>query len=109
MSSQNLTQKPQACNGQPSIEARQFVVAFVPDSSQPKTARLWAAKLSEARRILTDFSSACHRWQAAGQIDPAELVELLDLLDNHHCDTLVDELMSLANQAAVAGESAGER
>ena len=102
----NLTQNPQAGNGQPTIEARQIVVAFIPDSSQLNIARLWAEKLSDARRVLTDFSSACHRWQAIGHIDPAELVDLMDTLDDHHLDTLIDELVSLSNLTDVPRELA---
>jgi hypothetical protein len=89
---------------QATLEARAFVVAFIPEKSQQNTARLWAEKISEARRALTDFSSACHRWQATGQIDPAELVAHIEALDLIGLADFTDELISLATVANCRGE-----
>ncbi len=91
-------------NGQKSIKARQFALAFVPSQTQQNTARLWAEKLSEARRALTDFSSACHRWQATGRIDPAELIEQVEALDTIGLADFTDELISLATVANCGGD-----
>ena len=93
---------PSAPNGQPfdfaqdapTIEARQFALAFCPEKTQPNITQAWSLKASEAIQTLIDFRSAVHRWQAAGQVNDAEFVTEVQRLEDVGLAGWIDELIA---------------
>lgn len=87
------------------LEQRAFAVAFCPaDKLQPNIAKLWSERTTEAIKLLVNFRSSIHRWQANGEIPDNELVQELDNLSEFGLDGLIDELIGLSNMATMAGE-----
>lgn len=86
---------PTAPNGQPSLEARAFSVAFIPPRSQNLTTA-WSLQASAAIAALIDFRSSVHRWQAAGQVSDADFVTQVQRLEEAGLAGYVDELMATA-------------
>lgn len=82
-------------NGQPSLEARAFQIAFIPPKSTDLT-QLWSLQASAAIAALIDFRSSVHRWQAAGQVSDADFVTQVQLLDEVGLAGWLDELIGLA-------------
>lgn len=95
----NCNIKPVANNGKTSLEARQFIVAFVPNQTQPNITQLWSLKASEAITTLIDFRSSVHRWQAQGKVDDQEFVAEVQRLDDAGLSPWLDELIGLATAA----------
>ena len=86
-------------NGQKSIEARQFALAFIPNKQPNNLTQLWSLKATEAIGALIDFRSAIHRWQANGKVDDQEFVAELQRLDDAGLADWTDELIALATVA----------
>jgi hypothetical protein len=105
MAIQNLTQKLQARNGQPTFEACAFVAAFVPETIQPNITKIWSLKASEAIGVLIDFRSTVHRWQAIGKVDDQEFVREVQRLEDAGLSSWLDELIGLATAAIARGEA----
>ena len=99
MSTQNLTQKLLARNRQPSIKARAFEVAFVPEKTQPNIMKVWSDEASYAIAVLVDFRSAVHRWQAIGKIDEDEFITEVEQLENAGLSGWFDNLIAKAMEA----------
>lgn len=82
-------------NGQPTLEARAFAVAFIPPKSTDIT-QLWSLQASAAIAALIDFRSSVHRWQAAGQVSDADFVTQVQLLDEAGLMPWLDGIIGLA-------------
>jgi hypothetical protein len=93
MSTQNLTQKPQARNGQSTIEARAFAMVFIPVTTQPNITQRWSLKASEAIQTLIYFHSSVHRWQAVGRVDNTEFAREVQHLKDCGLACWLDELI----------------
>lgn len=82
-------------NGQPTLEARAFSVAFVEPKATDLT-QLWSLQASAAIGALVDFRSSVHRWQAAGQVSDADLVTQAQLLEEQGLMTWLDGIIGTA-------------
>lgn len=83
MSTQNLTQNPQARNGH--TPAKAFTQAFCPPAkanNQIRTELLarWSLSVSEVIHALIDFRSALHRWATIGPITDTAFMAEVQLL-----------------------------
>ncbi len=96
MSTQNLTQKLLARNGQASTQARQFILAFIPDQSQSNITRAWSEQATRTIDVLISFRSAVHCWQAAGKVDDQEFIAEVERLEDVGLSGWFDDLIALA-------------
>lgn len=93
MSTQHNTPPPD--NGQPTLEARAFAVAFIPPKSTDIT-QLWSLQASAAIGALVDFRSAIHRWTAAGQVSDTDFVNQVQLLEEAGLMPWLDGIIGMA-------------
>ena len=110
MSTQNLTQKPQARNGHTLAEA--FTEAFVTlqTDNRIRTELLtrWSSSASQAVGALIGFRSALHRWQASGDVAAAEfMAEVQKLSDAGLLEWLDGNLndLDLLHEVVTGGEA----
>jgi len=91
----NEHSNPSPGNGQPTLEARAFAVAFIPPRSTDIT-QTWSLASSAAIGALIDFRSSVHKWQAAGQVSDADFITQVQLLEEVGLSGWLDELIALA-------------
>lgn len=84
----------QTANGQKSLQARAFAVAFIP-TKQQNISQTWSLKASEAIQTLIDFRSAVHRWLAAEMVNEAEFVQQVERLEDAGLAGWIDELIAV--------------
>lgn len=92
--SNNLTHQPKNRNTAPSLESRQFTVAFLAPPSQHNLTQAWSLKASEAINTLIDFRSSIHRWHAAGKVNEAEFNAAVEALEDCGLAGWTDELIA---------------
>lgn len=92
---------PPAQNGQPTIEQRAFIVAFIQSKTQSNITQFWSLKASEAIGALIDFRSAVHRWQAAARVNEAEFVAEVQRLEDCGLAGWTDELIAAGMMEAL--------
>lgn len=97
MSTNSIITHPPA-NGQPSLQARQFCLAFLPPK-EPDT-QLMSEQATAAIRALIDFRSAAHRWQAAQHVHSGELAQEMERLHAAGLGCWLDDLLSLVMDGA---------